>query len=222
MRARRLVWVLPLMMIAAGCSGAKRDEGPGAAVTSFHPKRGIASARYLATEPTVLSQLGAAWAYNWGTKLPRGPHPQWVPMVWGAGTVTPAIIASLTAARKAGRARDLLGFNEPDSSSQANMTPALAADLWPQLERTGLELGSPAPLQATDGWLAKFMTIARRRHLRVNFLALHYYQDFTNPDAVANLKRQLTTLHDQYHKPIWITEIGALDIRSFNNFMLHP
>jgi len=143
-------------------------------------------------------------------------------MIWGSGSITSAVLDSLRRARRSGEAQDLLGFNEPDSGSQANMTPAQAAALWPKLESTGLRLGSPAPAVPTDGWLAKFMKLARQRHLRVDFIALHYYQDFTNPDAVAQLHAQLIAIHDLYHKPIWITEIGALNIRSFGEPMLHP
>jgi Glycosyl hydrolase catalytic core len=188
-----------------------------------HAKRGVASSRYLASDPAVLSRIGAAWAYDWSaTPPPRRAAAEWVPMVWGAGSLTPPTIASLTVARRVGRARDLLGFNEPDSPSQSNLTPEDAARLWPALEQTGLRLGSPAPAVPTDGWLARFMSLVRARHLRVDFVALHYYQDFTNPDAVGELRRQLLAIHDQYHKPIWITEIGALDLRRWHEPMLHP
>jgi hypothetical protein len=54
----------------------------------------------------------------------------------------------------------------------------------------------------------------------VDFIALHYYQDFTNPDAVSQLRAQLISLRDQFHKPIWITEIGAIDLRSWGEPML--
>ncbi|MFE9889284.1 glycosyl hydrolase [Streptomyces scopuliridis] len=37
---------------------------------------------------------------------------------------------------------NLLGFNEPDSADQANITPEQALDLWPQWEKTGLNLGA--------------------------------------------------------------------------------
>ena len=143
-------------------------------------------------------------------------------MMWGAGSVTAGSISTLTRARRAGRAHYLLGFNEPDNGGQANMTPAQASALWPQLEKTGLVLGSPAPAVATDGWLARFMALAHRRHLRVNFIALHYYQDFTDPNAVAELRSQLVALHQQFRRPIWITEIGAMDIRRWGEPMLHP
>jgi hypothetical protein len=140
-------------------------------------------------------------------------------MLWGARSVTSAAVALLRAAKRAGLARELLGFNEPDSTSQSNMTPMRAAALWPELERTGLRLGAPAPAVPSDGWLARFMTLAHARHLRVDFIALHYYQDFTNPNAVSELRRQLISIHSRYRKPIWITEIGAIDIRGWHEPM---
>jgi Glycosyl hydrolase catalytic core len=195
--------------------------GPSA-LGATHPKRGIASGHYLSSRPAVLTRLDASWAYDWSaTAPPNRAGPPWVPMIWGAGSVKPSVIASLQAARRSGRARELLGFNEPDSASQSNLSPGRAASLWPQLERTGLRLGSPAPAVPGDGWLARFMGLARARHLRVDFIALHYYQDFTNPAAVAALRRQLVAIHRQYGKPIWITEIGALDIRRFHEPMEH-
>jgi Glycosyl hydrolase catalytic core len=191
-------------------------------VTLAHPQRGVASSRYLVSNPGKLAQLGATWAYDWSARLPpRTDGLDWVPMVWGAASVTHASLAALTADRRSGRARCLLGFNEPDSGAQSNLSPEQAAPLWPSLEKTGLSLGSPAPQVPTDGWLARFMSLARSRHLRVDFIALHYYQDFTNPDAVAQLRAQLITLHRQFNRPIWITEIGAIDLRSWGEPMLH-
>jgi hypothetical protein len=191
-----------------------------AALAATHPKRGVASGHYLSSRPAVLSQLGATWAYDWSATAPaHSGGPAWVPMIWGPGSLKPSVLAALQAARRSGRAHELLGFNEPDSASQSNLSPSRAAGLWPQLERTGLRLGSPAPAVATSGWLAQFMALARARHLRVDFIALHYYQDFTNPRAVPGLRQQLLALHRQYGKPIWITEIGALDIRRWHEPM---
>jgi hypothetical protein len=206
--------------VSLGSTGTSPGRSAGGART-VHPKRGVASARYLNRNSGVLSRLGAAWAYNWSATAPRtAGGPAWVPMIWGSGSVTPAAISSLRDANRSRRARELLGFNEPDSSSQSNMSPTHAALLWPRLEQTGLRLGSPAPAVPSDGWLARFMALARARHLRVDFVALHYYQDFTNPDAVSELRRQLVAIHDQYRKPIWITEIGAFDIRTWRESMM--
>lgn len=188
-----------------------------------HPKRGIASSRYLASNPSKLVELGATWAYNWSATRPAHLGSlTWVPMLWGSGSVTPGTIASLRAEARAGQVHYLLGFNEPDMSSQSNLTPQQAAALWPQLDQTGLVLGSPAPAVPSDGWLSNFMALARARHLRVDFIALHYYQDFTSPTAVSDLRQQLTAIHNAYHLPIWITEIGAMDVRTWGEPMAHP
>jgi hypothetical protein len=64
------------------------------------------------------------------------------------------------------------------------------------------------------------MQLAHARHLRVDFIALHYYQDFTDPHAVAQLRRALTVIHHRYRRPIWITEIGAMDIRRWHHPMM--
>jgi hypothetical protein len=78
------------------------------------------------------------------------------------------------------------------------------------------------PTTPTDGWLPRFMRLVHQRHLRVNFIALHYYLDFTNPGSVAAMRAQLIQVHNRYHRPIWITELGALDIHQWGQPMLHP
>jgi hypothetical protein len=140
-------------------------------------------------------------------------------MIWGAGSVSTRSIGALNADRRSGQAHFLLGFNEPDSGAQANMTPERAAALWPRLESTGLRLGSPAPAVPGDGWLDRFMAIAGARRLRVDFIALHFYQDFTDPHAVDQLRAELVSIHRRFGRPIWITEIGALDIRAWGEHM---
>ena len=193
-----------------------------AAAAAANSKAGVASSRYLYHNPQKLVALGASWAYDWSPRLePVDLGIQWVPMVWSAHYLTPEIITQLQIAKADRGVRYLLGFNEPDNRSQAHMTPEQAANLWPRLERTGLILGSPAPDTPTDGWLARFMHLAHRRHLRVNFIALHYYLDFTNPASLPAMQAQLIHVHDTYHLPIWITELGALDIRRWGRPMLH-
>jgi hypothetical protein len=205
-------------LIAVGVAlGGRSDSADGATPLS---KRGVASSQYLGVDPAKLSQLGASWAYDWSASAPPATASlTWVPMIADAGSLTPGTITQLRAAGSAGRVRYLLGFNEPDSASQSNLTPQQAAALWPRLEATGLILGSPAPATPSDGWLASFMALVRQRQLRVDFIALHYYQDFTNPNAVSQLHRQLISLHNEYHRPIWITEIGAIDIRAWHEPM---
>jgi hypothetical protein len=212
-----------LIVALLAASGLAAAVSPPSEATSTGVKRGVASARFLSSEPAVLERVHPEWAYDWSWQAPaQAPGIEWVPMVWGAGSLTSASIRALTADRISGRARFLLGFNEPDSGSQANMTPEQAAALWPRLESTGLRLGSPAPAVPGDGWLARFMTLARTRHLRVDFIALHFYQDFTDPNAVNELRSELVAIHLRYGKPLWVTEIGALDLRAWGEHMHSP
>ena len=214
-RLRRLL--TPLALVTALLLAAPLAASLGAPINH---KRGVASSRFLASDPAVLQRVHPAWAYDWSWQAPPSAGGvEWVPMVWGAGSVSNASIRALTADRRSGRARFLLGFNEPDSGSQANMTPEQAAALWPRLESTGLRLGSPAPAVPTDGWLSRFMAVARTRRLRVDFIALHFYQDFTDPQAVDELRSQLISIHRRYGKLLWITEIGALDIGAWGEHM---
>src|SRR6185437_12976196 len=71
----------------------------------------------------ALAESGASWYYTWsatpGVAEPAGV--QFVPMVWGSANVT---ASTLSQVKHEGPV--LLGFNEPDMSSQSNLTPAQA------------------------------------------------------------------------------------------------
>ncbi len=132
-------------------------------------------------------------------------------MIWGPGSVT----ASALAQAKATGSPDLLTFNEPDMSSQSNMTVAQALSLWPQLESTGMTLGAPAVATGAataGGWLDQFMTGAKSDGYRVDFIPLHWYGgDFNTADAVSQLQSYIESVYDRYHKPIWLTEFSRIN-----------
>jgi hypothetical protein len=169
----------------------------------------------------ALSQSGAGWYYTWsaghaGITTPHGVD--FVPMIWGSGSVTTQSIAQ---AKSAGHY--LLGFNEPDLSSQSNMSVSQALDLWPKLQATGQTLGSPAVAAGgatPGGWLDQFMSGAKSRGYRVDFIALHWYgRDFTTSAAVSQLKSYLQAVWNRYHKPIWLTEYALIN---FSNGTHYP
>jgi RNA polymerase sigma factor (sigma-70 family) len=157
-----------------------------------------------------LAASGASWYYDWGA-TPGGitapSSASFVPMIWGGSDVT---AATLDQVKSEGDV--LLGFNEPDQSGQANMTVAQALGLWPQLEATGMTLGSPAVSSGAatpGGWLDQFMTGAKARGYRVNFITVHWYGgDFSTGPAVQQLETYLQAIYNQYHLPIWLTEFA--------------
>jgi hypothetical protein len=158
-----------------------------------------------------LARSGASWYYTWSAEpgITGPPGVQFIPMVWGSADVTPATLAQVR-----GEGHVLLSFNEPDLSSQANMTVDQALALWPKLMATGMELGSPAVATdaATPGsWLDQFMQGAQARGYRVSFIDVHWYgADFATAAAVGQLRDYLQAIHARYHRPIWITELGLV------------
>ena len=173
------------------------------------PKKGIGESSQPNAMQTI-SNSNISWYYDWSPRPAAGiafPGVQFVPMIWGMNNLN---AADLLAAKASG-ADTLLGFNEPNEKTQSNMTVQQALDAWPQLEALNMRLGSPAPGTGDDvkpdGWLAQFMAGARAAGYRVDFICIHPYQSSFDPDqATKDLIREVTTVHDMYHLPIWVTE----------------
>jgi RNA polymerase sigma factor (sigma-70 family) len=198
-------------------------KAPVQVVTATSSKKGV-SAWSFAGVDTALSESGASWYYTWSTTHSGISGPAkvgFVPMIWGPGAVTPTALAQ---ARSAGPY--LLGFNEPDMAAQSNMTVDRALQLWPQLQATGAVLGSPAVAYGGDtagGWLDRFMSGARAKGYRVDFIALHWYGgDFTTTDAVNQLRSYVQAVYDRYHLPIWLTEYALIDFSHGTRFPTGP
>jgi hypothetical protein len=172
------------------------------------PKKGVSVWSFNGVN-AALAQSGASWYYTWSTTHSGISGPGFVPMIWGPGSVTAQALAQAKAAGPY-----LLGFNEPDLSSQSNMSVDSALNLWPQLASTGQTLGSPAVASGgatAGGWLDRFMSGAAAKGYRVDFIALHWYgSDFVTANAVNQLRTYLQAVYDRYHKPIWLTEYALI------------
>ncbi|MFF8672806.1 glycosyl hydrolase [Streptomyces sp. NPDC015242] len=202
-----------------GTGDGATAPGPGPTATGRPGGDGTpaASGKGVALNPVAgaseaLTDSGSSWYYNWtssadGVTSSRGA--EYVPMIWGPGSVTDA---ELGQAAREGKA--LLGFNEPDHAGQADMSPEQALDLWPRLESTGLRLGAPAVASGADvagGWLDRFMSGAEQRGLRVDFIPVHWYGADFGPGAADQLRGYLQAVHDRYKKPVWLTEYALID-----------
>ncbi|MFC9253475.1 glycoside hydrolase family protein [Amycolatopsis thailandensis] len=184
---------------------------PAATAELVASKKGV-SVNTVAGVNEALRDVHASWFYNWasdpqGVAKPAGT--EFVPMIWGAGSVTPQNLATAKA-----QGSTLLGFNEPDMSGQANMTVERALSLWPQLQGTGMRLGAPAVAFGGDragGWLDRFMSGAAAQGRRVDFIPLHWYGGDFSAAAVGHLRGYLQAVHDRYRKPIWLTEYALTD-----------
>lgn len=221
-----LAWLAVFMFLAVGGPGASATQVASGPLRAAPARQGLAppAARTADTKKGVdvwsfpgvdqaLSASGATWYLTWSTDhagitTRSGVH--FVPMVWGAASVTREALAE---AERNGPA--LLTFNEPDLSSQADMSVAQALALWPKLMATGLTLASPAVATGAarpGGWLDQFMRGAAQRHYQVDFIAVHWYGgDFSTGAAVAELRSYLESIHRRYALPVWLTEYSLID-----------
>jgi hypothetical protein len=156
-----------------------------------------------------VSQTKSHWFYSWGAKtsIKEPFNIDYVPMVYGKWD-TEETFETLRNQAAAGEIKYLLGFNEPDGESQANMTVEEAIALWPSLESVGVPLGSPAAVGLNSEWFIEFMRQAKDQGLRIDFICVHSYGGLGNMNGFLN---KLAETYDTYGLPIWITEFGVGD-----------
>ena len=164
------------------------------------PKKGIGL-----TESTFgntqLSLLNVSWYYSWGyTTDLVSPPAQFIPMVFSLNTI-PSVTPKQT----------ILGFNEPDNTSQSNMSVATAIANWSTLVNNSTLVGSPAtagnPL-TSGSWLTQFMNWNPKP--KVDFVCVHWYKGV----SVTKFKSDMTAIINLYGKPIWITEFAPQTVSS--------
>ena len=155
-----------------------------------------------------LKELNCKWFYNWtGAKPEKSPSDvPFIPMVWKYRGM-PQAIEKIAALAKNEDSKELLAFNEPDRSSQSNMSVVQALEAWPLLQKTGLRLGSPACVHPDSHWMKEFMAGVKERDLKVDFICVHSYG---GPNAGGFIDR-LKMIHKLYDRPLWITEFAVGD-----------
>lgn len=182
-------------------------------------KRGVA---YNAMSPNDwrAASPNTVWFYSWsGQAQPQAIAADtnamlhYVPMVWGQSQLAAMSPGNLPASGY------LLGFNEPNFNSQANLTPTAAAGLWPKIETLAkaqnMNIVAPAVNYCGGGctntspfdWLDQFF--ASCTDCRVDAVAIHVYM--CDPNDVRAYVKQFET---RYNKPLWVTEFACLDTAS--------
>ena len=155
--------------------------------------------------------LKASWFYSWGGDTPAGmPHGlEFVPMSWGyyGDGSRDWIRKHFPPISNPKSAAALLTFNEPDGKDQANLSVGKALDAWPVLMETGRRLGSPAAVHADGPWMREFMSEAKRRKYRVDFVTVHSYRGPNVNGTMGYYEK----IHQMYDLPLWITEFAVAD-----------
>jgi len=192
-------------------------QAPPTAATKS-AKRGVA---YDLASPADLAALspGVSWWYNWSPS-PNNAVPgdydtrydmDFYPMLWNGNFNATNVVAYLKANPQI---KYILVLNEPNLTSQANLTPQQAAQLWPQYEavsaQTGVKIVGPAitwgtmpgyqdPVQWLDAFYSAYRTANNNRDPQIDYLAFHWY-DYGLDDQLDRLGK--------YKKSFWVTEFA--------------
>jgi hypothetical protein len=192
-------------------SGGGVTTGAGTGGGALQPFKGVAL--YEVSTCPDLATLKLSWYYNWTAKTGCSAGIEFVPQIWGHPSEP--IAAEIAAAVAAGHTT-ILGFNEPDNTSQSHLTVAAAVALWPTLEgQAGIKrLGSPATSANAAGqmWFQQFMTQVKQQNLRVDFIALHWYGWNSGSCNNASALESYLKWAEQWNLPLWITEFGCMNM----------
>lgn len=185
----------------AACSKTERNEVYAPAEpqlrvpTSAKKGVGLAESRFGATQ---LDSLGVFWYYSWGPTTDILSNKVFVPMCFSLNTI-PRLTPAGT----------LLGFNEPDLTSQSNISVSAALANWPSLVAKSTRLGSPATAKnptTAGSWLEQFMS----SNPKVDFICVHWYKG-TNSTLFIN---DMKAIINKWRKPIWVTEFAPQTVSS--------
>lgn len=151
------------------------------------------------TAPAI--KTNSSWFYNWGNVSTEDlTDVEFVPMKWNAKSLTDYRWKEIL---DSNYSNHLLGFNEPDGATQANMTLEEMILYWPKMMESGLRLGSPAPAGNTQ-LLYDFIDKCDELNYRVDFVAIHDYGEGT---ALA-FYNKCKAIHDRTGRPVWVTEFN--------------
>ena len=154
--------------------------------------------------------LAAAWRYDWQSDIGMCAGVESVPMVYSPRQVRRPFVCPT-----GGDSPYLLGFNEPDIPSQANIAPAAAVETWLLIEQACPDrlLVSPAPSQLRPEWLAEFRAAfitQTGREPGWHALAIHCY--FANAARCKAIVRQVVGYAEAWGVPgdVWVTEFAPV------------
>ena len=202
----------------ASSSNSPTQNPPAPTPAAKSAKRGVA---YDLADPNDMAALapGVSWWYNW-SPAPNAAVPadyatrynmEFDPMLWNGNFNAAAVVAFYQANPSV---KYMLVLNEPNITSQANMTPQAAAQLWPQYEaistQTGAKIVGPAmtwgtmpgyqdPVAWLDAFYAAYQAANNGQNPQIDYLAFHWY-DYGLSDQLDRLGK--------YNKSLWVTEFA--------------
>lgn len=208
-----------LKLAAAGVLAASAVAVPTKQVLSTSvQKRSTSKAGAAYNDISLVTALcgdssGISWAYNWGSSsdgnLPSGV--EYVPMLWGTSSLFVDGWTSNVEAAIAAGSSYIMGFNEPDLPSQANLAAADAATYYKQYltPYSGkAKLVSPAVTSSSSttaglAWFESF--ISECSDCGVSVLAVHWYGDSVS-ELQSFITEAISTASKYGISEVWLTE----------------
>ena len=145
---------------------------------------------------TNSNKMNATWFYTWSADNSSRPNEEFVPIrsqqYWPSWTQINGL----------DYVSHVMSFNEPDHTEQSNVSVAQAVAQWPDFQKTGLRIGSPA-CTTFSTWLYPFMDSIKAHNYRVDYVVIHAYWGGL---TAAQWYSQLKAIHDKTGRPIWIKE----------------
>ena len=138
-----------------------------------------------------ISGLNNTWFYRWNNQGFSDLQREYTPMAWGYGAANDDSDIELYISKY--KSTHVLGFNEPDDcdgqSGQYNdlCDVSVAISVYENLLKTGFRLASPACRQgAVFNWLNNFYQAAVENDIRIDVIAVHWYDWGSNPQSTPN------------------------------------
>ncbi|KAI5778863.1 hypothetical protein EDC01DRAFT_322310 [Geopyxis carbonaria] len=165
-----------------------------------------------------------SWGYNWGLKDGSNVVNEFVPMCWGESTNPggPTFQNCIdTLPEVTANAQYLLGFNEPDYPTQANIDPATAVAKWTEIIQPyagKVKLGAPGVTstqgvegRGVDNWLKPFLEQCKAAGCTIDFVPIHWYDTEGNADLFKqHCEHSRDVVRAVYpDASIWVTEFGS-------------
>ena len=182
------------------------------------------------------TDLNSTWVYKWNASQNTTLDWEYAPMAWMYSGASDTAVTSYIGKYNS---THVMGFNEPDAcdgqsgqypsgpTNEKLCNPDVAVAYYKNLMKTGMRLVSPATREGgygTTQWLYTFITKATAQDVRIDAIAVHWYDwggvldgNASNDSAAqifARFQAYITNFQNTFNLPIWITEFNANPARS--------
>ncbi|KDN43771.1 glycoside hydrolase family 128 protein [Tilletiaria anomala UBC 951] len=152
----------------------------------------------------------AGWRYNWKESDNTKSNLPYFPMLWNDdGSRVAAWQKNVVNNPSSVTSKTIMAPNEPDVSSQANMSPEAVCSLMrkqmlPLKKNHGFKIIGPAVVNLEGDWYPRFVKACPDVQKEIDADAVHLYDSLAST-SISRLQKW----HSTYKRPIYITEVAC-------------